>query len=230
MTSELKPCPFCGGDAEIERYGCTRFSTAYHCQDCGCSLETSETFNHGREWNTRPVPDVPELVRWKHCEYPNQHKMIEHPDGEYVLHSQAAEIIAAKDKEIELLSQQCHDLNEELQGAYDRAEAAEAKLAQYEAQEPVAWLCEKLEGEDRFSKVVCNPLSVEHLAGLGGNATPLYASPAPAADLKEKCDRYERALRGIAELSATGMSFGDQVFAVTSSRAALKVEASNDKG
>ncbi len=45
---------------------------------------------------TSAVPDVPELVRWKHCEYPNQHKMIEHTDGEYVLHSEATAIIAVE--------------------------------------------------------------------------------------------------------------------------------------
>lgn len=66
-----------------------------------------------------------------------------------------------------------------MRNAEQRAEAAESKLAQYEAQEPVAWLCEKLDGDDRFSKVVCNLLSVEQLVELGGGVTPLYALPAP---------------------------------------------------
>lgn len=64
MTSELLPCPFCGGEAEIERHGCTKFLTVYRCQDCGCSLETSETFNHGREWNARAVPAADPLT-WR---------------------------------------------------------------------------------------------------------------------------------------------------------------------
>lgn len=34
------------------------------------------------------------LMRWKHCEYPNQHKMMEHKDGEYILHSEAAAIFS----------------------------------------------------------------------------------------------------------------------------------------
>ena len=52
--SNLKPCPFCGGDAEIERLGDRRQSTVYSCTQCGCMLETSEEFNHGSVWNTRP--------------------------------------------------------------------------------------------------------------------------------------------------------------------------------
>lgn len=50
---KLLPCPFCGGEAEFERIGTARFSTIVTCQDCGCTLETGETFNHGKTWNTR---------------------------------------------------------------------------------------------------------------------------------------------------------------------------------
>ena len=47
----LKPCPFCLGKANIDRYGNRRQSTQYSCEDCGSSLETSEEFNHGGDWN-----------------------------------------------------------------------------------------------------------------------------------------------------------------------------------
>lgn len=50
---ELKPCPFCGGEAEIERYGTPRQSTIVCCTDCGCTIEGPEEFAHGRQWNTR---------------------------------------------------------------------------------------------------------------------------------------------------------------------------------
>lgn len=50
---DLLPCPFCGGEAEIERYGTARVSTIYQCADCGASLETGEVRNHGKLWNTR---------------------------------------------------------------------------------------------------------------------------------------------------------------------------------
>ena len=49
----LLPCPFCGGEAGIERYGDHRASTIYECGSCGCRLETGEEFNHGFIWNTR---------------------------------------------------------------------------------------------------------------------------------------------------------------------------------
>ena len=56
-TPDLLPCPFCGGDAEIERLGTTRLSTIYQCTDCGCSLETGEEWGHGDGWNRR-APDL----------------------------------------------------------------------------------------------------------------------------------------------------------------------------
>ena len=49
----LKPCPFCGGEAEIQRLGSRKCSTIYACQWCGATLETSEAFDHGKRWNQR---------------------------------------------------------------------------------------------------------------------------------------------------------------------------------
>jgi Lar family restriction alleviation protein len=54
MTNNtLLPCPFCGGEAEITRYGTQKVSTVYDCTNCGCSLETGETTDFGKQWNTR---------------------------------------------------------------------------------------------------------------------------------------------------------------------------------
>ena len=53
MSEKLKPCPFCGSIAQIERYGNTRRSTIYQCQGCSCSLETCEEWGHGKIWNIR---------------------------------------------------------------------------------------------------------------------------------------------------------------------------------
>lgn len=50
---QLLPCPFCGGEAEIERYGDPRQSTIYACANCGCRLETGEEWDHGTGWNER---------------------------------------------------------------------------------------------------------------------------------------------------------------------------------
>lgn len=51
---ELLPCPFCGGEAEIIRFGNRRQSTQYSCNQCGCHLETNEERDHGTRWNERP--------------------------------------------------------------------------------------------------------------------------------------------------------------------------------
>ena len=50
---KLLPCPFCGGNAEIEQEGTGRQSCIVRCTNCGCSLESSESFNSGSSWNTR---------------------------------------------------------------------------------------------------------------------------------------------------------------------------------
>ena len=50
---ELKPCPFCGGSAQIEQIGNRRRSTIVTCQYCGCRLETGEECGHGSAWNRR---------------------------------------------------------------------------------------------------------------------------------------------------------------------------------
>lgn len=64
MSITLKPCPFCDGEAEIERYGDRRQSTIYHCTECGCLLETGETFDHGSRWNERRGnKDIEKIIR-----------------------------------------------------------------------------------------------------------------------------------------------------------------------
>lgn len=52
-TTPLKPCPFCGGEAEIQRHGTGRQSTIYSCTQCGCRLETGETWQVPGQWNER---------------------------------------------------------------------------------------------------------------------------------------------------------------------------------
>lgn len=55
--TDLLPCPFCGGEAEIEQYGDRRKSTIYACLWCSCKLETGEEWGHGTAWNTRAKPE-----------------------------------------------------------------------------------------------------------------------------------------------------------------------------
>ena len=52
-NDQLKPCPLCSGKAYYKRKGTTRVSNIVSCEDCGCTLETSETFKHWQQWNNR---------------------------------------------------------------------------------------------------------------------------------------------------------------------------------
>jgi Lar family restriction alleviation protein len=72
---ELLGCPFCGGAAEIERYGDARQSTIYVCTECGARLETGETWAHGTRWNTRAPSALP--VGWKLVPVEPTEEMIE---------------------------------------------------------------------------------------------------------------------------------------------------------
>ena len=61
---ELMPCPFCGGYAEFERMGGPRNSCVVACTDCGCRLETNESWpNSGKQWNIRVPPSLPSTHR-----------------------------------------------------------------------------------------------------------------------------------------------------------------------
>lgn len=49
----LKPCPFCNGEAEIERESTHTRSAIITCSNCGCTIEHSETWLAEKHWNTR---------------------------------------------------------------------------------------------------------------------------------------------------------------------------------
>lgn len=203
---------------------------AWSCEPCATEKSLKPKI-------TRAVPDVPELVRYDWC---RTRMMVEGGRGEYVRYDQAAEIIAAKDKEIERLKNlidgdDCPD-PDKIDALFSRAEAAEAKLAQYEAQEPVAYTLifrrsygvntettfKKFEDAEKYAIRCELPLS---------NIIPLYASPAPDADMKAKCDRYEQALDRISKMDRSHGSWETIAYDATNiAGASLNVEASNDKG
>ena len=56
--AKLKPCPFCGGETEITQRGDNRQSNIYNCTECGCTLETGETWEVPSRWNARPIEDA----------------------------------------------------------------------------------------------------------------------------------------------------------------------------
>ena len=49
----LKPCPFCGGNAEFEREGNSRHSCIVVCTYCGARHESGDTLDSGSSWNRR---------------------------------------------------------------------------------------------------------------------------------------------------------------------------------
>lgn len=55
---KLKPCPFCGGEAEFERVGTARMSTIVSCTECGATLESGEAGEiAGTSWNSREADE-----------------------------------------------------------------------------------------------------------------------------------------------------------------------------
>lgn len=57
-NTELKPCPFCGGDAEIKIMGSDRTGMLIGCTECNCDFETFETcIDEDIAWNKRVPQD-----------------------------------------------------------------------------------------------------------------------------------------------------------------------------
>ena len=55
MTEQLKPCPFCGGEAK-----CIEFYGMYHVICCDCYIAGRDTSTRDKaieSWNSRPIED-----------------------------------------------------------------------------------------------------------------------------------------------------------------------------
>lgn len=63
-VERLHPCPFCGGEPEIERVGTSRASCIVICSDCSARNESADVGQHsGRSWNRRsPAVDTAGLL------------------------------------------------------------------------------------------------------------------------------------------------------------------------
>ena len=212
MTSELKPCPFCGAKAKFKGGRLSQDSVTIWCENLHRSGGFATKEAAAADWNTRAVPDVPELVtvakqyRWggdpKWRTFPPIFKDDTLEVRELVLHSQAAEIIAAKDKEIERLKDDSRITFDKYLDAHNENVTLKAELAQYEAQEPIGYLI----GDGHFTMS-------EKQAEIAKSCTtftviPLYASPAPAAELRAENERYKQALEFYANISPISYDFG----------------------
>lgn len=217
MTSELKPDyeKFTREICQFAFEGCD--ASGGEIQEIGIKygVLTAETFSHekhvdvvnGEDFEegdtiycfapSRAVPDVPELVRYR---LNSLGELVYSENGSYVLHSQAAEIIAAKqyayDVEYNSLVDRHNQAVQQIEKWIDtcseleqRAEAAEAKLAQYEAQEPIGVIHQGI-----FYSMADIEEYPEYQCG-----TKIYTSPAPAADLKAYNQRLREALEFYAD-------------------------------
>lgn len=57
MTEELKPCPFCGSEAE---FNSDEFGEGVCCKSCGATIHNGVYGEYGRklasfDWNARPI-------------------------------------------------------------------------------------------------------------------------------------------------------------------------------
>lgn len=184
------------------------------CEECFTSDRPYAEWKGAKKASA--LPDVPELVRYdliitfpESNGFNEKGNMRKDKSGKYVRHDQAAAVIAAKDALLEtansLVTCCCgSDINGHgigdghspvsqyhyaLYNLENRAEAAEAKLAQIEKQDAVGYVeCDSLAPslhhnlpEDYITEVDVTRVKTERFN------TPLYAAPvASDADLREK--------------------------------------------
>lgn len=69
MGEELKPCPFCGGEAEeweVSTYSIDSSYDMFGCRSCGIGFDTGKDAENVKLWNTRPEADTSQ-VRCAEC-------------------------------------------------------------------------------------------------------------------------------------------------------------------
>lgn len=136
MTSELKPCPFCGSEIQVNEYTDGSFSVTCTSECVHIQTNSKQGLKAAvKKWNTRATPSADPLAGLVRYSVPLRYDKIM-PDGEYVLHSEAAKIIEALDNRVCIAEYRFKNAINFVQPLLmRRAETAEAELAQIKAQE-----------------------------------------------------------------------------------------------
>ena len=181
--------------------------------------------------HTRATPSADPLtglvrysIEWCHS---TADEVREDKNGKYVLHSEAAKIIAAKDAEIERICAINEKVNSDYNETISLLNAKSTELAQIKAQKPVAAVEIRALNGRKVKHIY--PINLDNV----GAGSALYAAPVSGS---LKADRIERELDGYIQ------HFSEQKriapVHVTKALSELKrrllstlnVETSNDKG
>lgn len=63
LSARLLPCPFCGGEADIDHDHTVEENHAYGCRRCGLWFDTFNSDDAIAEWNTRTPSDHQRAVQ-----------------------------------------------------------------------------------------------------------------------------------------------------------------------
>ncbi len=203
MTSELRSCNWCGMSEQT-------------CGDEACPQKhdtRNRTTSILEAVAEHPADPLAGLARWKHCEYPNQHKMMEHKDGDYVLHSEAAKIIYNLKSQLE---------NERDQQVHEENNALKYELSQIKAllKDPDTVHIALLRGD--IAKPTAAQINHVYVASVSDSLNAKIEKMQEALVFYSDVRKYPAPLTG-----GMGELWED---CGQKARAALNVEESNDKG
>ena len=103
MRNTLLPCPFCGGEAEINRINhCYEWLYEARCPDCGCGTDgCDEEWRAAEMWNRRTQPENKPLTLEELRQMDGQPVyIIEHPNwGHWELSCDAEDYIQDRDED-----------------------------------------------------------------------------------------------------------------------------------
>lgn len=159
MTTELKPCPFCGSEAKYHEDS-GEYQNYVTCQNKDCGMYTYGEWLHDpttiKRWNTRPAREPLKLMRYSIFTNIHGWNHEEDEDGDYVLYDQALDIFTVR------LSRE-----EELRQYFEK-ELIETKQQLKEA-------VKEIETAKALSTCMCGSLICEHGVWDGHSPVSMYS-------------------------------------------------------